>query len=214
MKTSSYDPFRCGVCWAESCWGCALNRLQKEDEEEEWELEGAMNKTTIAAMTSSGKDDWETPAWLFEKLNAEFHFTLDPCCTHETAKCRKHYTPEENGLLQDWQGETVFCNPPYSRKTRKNPGQIAWVKKCMEEGRKPGTTVVALLPARTDTELFHRYIYGKAEIRFLKGRVNFIDHGREAGRPLFGTMICVWRGDRDERLDRKSENRRRVGRGA
>lgn len=60
-------------------------------------------------------------------------------------------------------------------------------------GAKPGTVVVALLPARTDTELFHRYIYGKAEIRFLKGRVSFLDHGKEAGKPLFGSMICIWR---------------------
>ena len=67
-----------------------------------------MNKTTIEAMTSTGKDDWETPAWLFDQLNAEFHFTLDPCCTHETAKCLKHYTPEENGLIQDWGGGRLF----------------------------------------------------------------------------------------------------------
>lgn len=152
-----------------------------------------MNKTTIEAMTSSGKDDWETPAWLFDQLNDEFHFTLDPCCTHKTAKCHKHYTPEENGLLQDWGGEIVFCNPPYSRKTRTNPGQIAWVQKCAAEAKKPGTVVVALLPARTDTELFHSYIYGKAEIRFLKGRVSFLDNGKEAGKPLFGSMICIWR---------------------
>ena len=152
-----------------------------------------MNNTTIAAMTSSGKDDWETPRWLFEQLNREFHFTLDPCCTHETAKCSKHYTPQENGLLQDWGGEIVFCNPPYSRKTSTNPGQIAWVQKCAAEAKKPGTTVVALLPARTDTELFHSYIYGKAEIRFLKGRVSFLDNGKETGKPLFGSMICVWR---------------------
>lgn len=117
-----------------------------------------MTDTTIAAMTSTGKDDWETPPWLFDKLNAEFHFTLDPCCTHQTAKCCKHYTPAENGLAQDWGGEIVFCNPPYSRKTKTNPGQIAWVQKCAEEAQKPNTIVVALLPARTDTELFHRYI--------------------------------------------------------
>lgn len=152
-----------------------------------------MNSATIKAMTSTGKDDWETPAWLFNQLNAEFHFTLDPCCTHETAKCSKHYTPEENGLIQDWGGEIVFCNPPYSRKTKTNPGQASWVEKCAVEGKKPGTVVVALLPARTDTELFHDYIYGKAEIRFLKGRVSFLDHGKEAGKPLFGSMICIWR---------------------
>lgn len=66
--------------------------------------------------------------------------------------------------------------------------------------QKPGTTVVALLPARTDTELFHRYIYGKAEIRFLKGRVSFLDHGKETGKPLFGSMICIWRYTRENHL--------------
>lgn len=156
-----------------------------------------MTETTIAAMTSTGKDDWETPHWLFDKLNAEFHFTLDPCCTHQTAKCRKHYTPAENGLIQDWGGEIVFCNPPYSRKTSTNPGQIAWVQKCAAEAQKPNTTVVALLPARTDTELFHSYIYGKAEIRFLKGRMSFLDNGKETGKPLFGSMICIWRHGND-----------------
>ena len=152
-----------------------------------------MDRVTLQAMTSTGKDDWATPDWLFQQLDAEFHFTLDPCCTHETAKCKKHFTPAENGLVQDWGGHTVFCNPPYSRKTKTNPGQIAWVQKCAEAAQKPGTVVVALLPARTDTELFHRYIYGKAEIRFLKGRVSFIDNGKEAGKPLFGSMICIWR---------------------
>lgn len=67
-----------------------------------------MTDTTIAAMTSTGKDDWETPRWLFDKINAEFHFTLDPCCTHQTAKCCKHYTPAENGLAQDWGGRNRF----------------------------------------------------------------------------------------------------------
>ena len=64
---------------------------------------------------STGKDDWETPQWLFNQLDDEFHFTLDPCCTAENAKCRKYYTKAENGLEQDWKGETVLGHPPYSR---------------------------------------------------------------------------------------------------
>lgn len=71
-----------------------------------------MNRQTLEAVTSSGKDDWETPPWLFAQLDAEFHFTLDPCCTHETAKCAKHYTPEENGLIQDWGGRLFFAILP------------------------------------------------------------------------------------------------------
>lgn len=63
-----------------------------------------MNETTIKAMTSTGKDDWETPKDLFDELDAEFHFTLDPCCTHESAKCKKHYTLDDDGLAQDWGG--------------------------------------------------------------------------------------------------------------
>lgn len=50
-------------------------------------------------------DEWETPQELFDKLNEEFHFTLDPCCTHENAKCDKHYTAEDNGLEQNWGGK-------------------------------------------------------------------------------------------------------------
>lgn len=141
-----------------------------------------MNKE---ALFSTGKDDWETPQAFFEKLDAEFHFTLDPCCTHENAKCKKHYTAEENGLLQDWSGETVFCNPPYS-----NGSQNAWVKKCHDEGQNPETVVVALLPSRTDTMRFHQYILGKAEIRFIPGRIKFV--GAPSVAP-FPSLIAIWK---------------------
>lgn len=97
-------------------------------------------------MFSSNKDDWETPTELFEKLNEEFHFSLDPCSSHENKKCELHYTIEEDGLKQDWQGHTVFCNPPYGRKKT-----AKWIKKCYEESQKVNTTVVMLIPASADT---------------------------------------------------------------
>lgn len=97
---------------------------------------------------TSEKDYWETPQALFNQLDREFHFTLDPCSTHENAKCQKHFTIVENGLSKDW-GETVFCNPPYGRS---NTG--LWVEKCYLEAQKPNTTVVLLIPARTDTKWF------------------------------------------------------------
>ena len=68
------------------------------------------------ALLSTGKDDWETPKDFYEKLDNEFHFTLDPCCTHENAKCEKHYTQDDDGLSRDWGGEVVFYNPPYYKK--------------------------------------------------------------------------------------------------
>lgn len=148
------------------------------------------------ALLSTGKDDWETPKDFYEKLDDEFHFTLDPCCTHENAKCEKYYTKDDDGLSRDWGGEVVFCNPPYSKKGN----QDAWVKKCYTESLKPNTTVVALLPARTDTNRFHDCILGKAEIRFIKGRLVFeVDrkpligkNGKPQPAP-FPSMICVWR---------------------
>lgn len=62
---------------------------------------------------SSIRMDWATPQTFFDALDAEFQFTLDPCASVENAKCKKFYTVAENGLAQDWSGETVFCNPPY-----------------------------------------------------------------------------------------------------
>lgn len=142
---------------------------------------GHMNKEL---MFSSKKDMWETPQNFFEELDREFNFTLDPCATPENAKCKKYYTVKEDGLKQDWQGETVFCNPPYGRAIRN------WVKKCYQESRKPNTTVVMLIPARTDTIYFHEYIYKKArEIRFVKGRLKF---GNSKNSAPFPSMVVIF----------------------
>ena len=145
---------------------------------------------------STGKDDWGTPQDLFDALNEEFNFTLDPCADNNNHKCAKYYTIEQDGLAQSWAGETVFCNPPYSRKTKTNAGQIAWVQKCYKEATEGGGIVaVMLIPARTDTIMFHDYILGKAEIRFIKGRVNFEIDGQKSKDPApFPSMIVVFNG--------------------
>lgn len=102
------------------------------------------------ALLSSKRHDWETPKEFFDELDREFHFTLDPCATPKTAKCKKYYTPAENGLAQNWSGETVFCNPPYGKELPK------WIEKCANESKH--AKVVMLIPARTDTIAFHKYI--------------------------------------------------------
>ena len=145
------------------------------------------------ALFSSGKDDWETPQYIFDELNREFHFTLDPCADSKNHKCDRFFTIADNGLAQNWEGETVFCNPPYSPKKKGNPGQAEWIKKCYIESKKLGTTVVMLIPARTDTAAFHDYIYGKAEIRFIRGRIKFV--GAKYSAP-FPNMIVIFRGGR------------------
>lgn len=63
------------------------------------------------ALFSSVKMDWATPQAFFDALDAEFHFTLDPCASAGNTKCGKFYTIADNGLEQDWAGERVFCNP-------------------------------------------------------------------------------------------------------
>jgi site-specific DNA-methyltransferase (adenine-specific) len=138
-----------------------------------------MNKNL---MFSSKRMDWETPQDFFDKLNVEFHFTLDPCANEQNAKCKKFYTIEQDGLAQSWQGEIVFCNPPYGRELSK------WVEKAYKESRKPNTIVVMLIPARTDTKYFHQYIYKKSEIRFIKGRLKF---GNSTNGAPFPSMVVV-----------------------
>jgi len=132
---------------------------------------------------SSKSDEWYTPQKLYEELDAEFHFNLDPCATPESAKCEMYYTKEQDGLSQKWGGNRVFCNPPYSEINK-------WVEKAYRETREDNTLVVMLIPARTDTKFFHNYIYGRSEVRFIKGRVHFSG----ADRAPFPSMIVIFRG--------------------
>ena len=139
-------------------------------------------------MFSSKTNDWSTPQDFYDELNNEFGFTLDPCADEYNHKCNKYFTEGDDGLLQDWGGEIVFCNPPYGKAIKD------WVRKAYIEGCKPNTTVVMLIPARTDTQYFHDYIDHEAkEIRFIKGRLKFGDSKNAAPFP---SMVVVYRGPR------------------
>lgn len=137
-----------------------------------------------AVFYSSKTDMWATPQDFFDALDAEFHFTLDACAVKENAKCEAYYTPEQDGLEQPWTGR-VWCNPPYGR----NVGQ--WVKKAHDTAS-GGGFVVMLLPARTDTRWFHDYIYGKTEVRFIKGRLKF---GSCQNAAPFPSMVVIFGGE-------------------
>lgn len=136
----------------------------------------------IAALLQQPETDvWATPQWLYDALNKEFGFTLDPCSDGTNAKCPKFYTPRENGLLRDWGTETVFMNPPYSEVDE-------WMRKAYGAALE-GATVVCLIPARTDTQWWHAYVM-KAEIRFIRGRLKFGDAENSAPFP---SAIVVFR---------------------
>lgn len=136
---------------------------------------------------SSKTNEWTTPQDLFETLDNIFHFTLDPCCTHETAKCLKHYTVEDDGLSKSWHRETVFMNPPYGNEISK------WLRKAYRESLWTPMPVVCLIPARTDTEFWHWYVMKANYIHLVKGRIRF--GGSKTGTPfpsaivVFGTEI-------------------------
>ena len=132
---------------------------------------------------SSNSDQWSTPKAFFDELNKRFDFNLDPCADESNHKCDRYFTKEDDGLVQDWGGATVFCNPPYGSEIKK------WVKKSYEESLKPNTTVVMLIPARTDTSYFHEYIYHKAEIEFVRGRLHFNES--KQGAP-FPSMVVIF----------------------
>lgn len=157
-----------------------------------------MDRETQRVMFSSDKSDWETPQGLFDDLDRRYHFTLDAAASHTNHKVNRYFTAEDDGLSQDWGGETVFCNPPYGNKETG-----LWTKKCFDEAQKPGTTVVLLIPARTDRASFHDYIYNKpgVSIRFLRGRLAFEVNGEPirdstgaAVNAPFPSMIVEFKG--------------------
>lgn len=129
------------------------------------------------------------PARFFDELNQEFDFKLDAAATEKSAKCNIYFTPENDALSQSWdKGGSVFCNPPYGRNLKK------WVRKAYEENKKGVRPIVLLIPARTDTSYFHDYILGKAEIRFIRGRIKFTDEEGESSNPApFPSMIVVYK---------------------
>lgn len=131
---------------------------------------------------TSNTDIWSTPQYVFDALDKEFNFNLDVCALPENAKCANYFTPEIDGLKQDWIGN-CYCNPPYGREIGK------WVEKSYLENKK-GNIIVMLLPARTDTKWFHNFILGKSEIRFIKGRLKF---GNATNSAPFPSMIVIYK---------------------
>lgn len=132
---------------------------------------------------SDSRDDWETPPELFNKLNAEFRFTLDAAASPENRKCERYLTADEDALHAPVFDHVVWCNPPYGK------GLSEWVR-AFERWQGNGCTVVALLPAATDTGWFGYVWQAADEVRFLSGRVQFI--GSTSSNPS-GSIVAVYR---------------------
>lgn len=123
-------------------------------------------KKTQSVHFTSKSQTWNTPLHLFQPLNDIWQFTIDAACLEDSALCERFYTPETDGLLQDWSKEVVWLNPPYNDiKT--------WMKKC-SDSHAAGATIVTLIPSRTDTKAFQDYIALNCTcICFIRGRLKF-----------------------------------------
>ena len=141
----------------------------------------SMAKLGLFGNADGRTDVWATPQDLFNKLNNVFNFDLDVCALPENAKCERYFTPEADGLKQEWKG-MCWMNPPYGREISD------WIQKAVLATKK-GSTVVALLPARTDVGWWQEHCIHR-EIHFIKGRLKF--GGCKHNAP-FGCAVVVFR---------------------
>lgn len=134
---------------------------------------------------SGERNEYGTPQDLFDRLHAEFRFTLDACATAANTKCKRFYSRADDGLTQSWGGfdARVWCNPPYGREIKD------WLAKAETESFE-GAIVVCLIPSRTDTDYWHRYVMHADEIRFIKGRIKF---GGMKNNAPFSSALVVFR---------------------
>lgn len=147
------------------------------------------------ALLSDANDRW-TPAAIFEPLHAEFRFTIDVAASARNAKCARFFDAAQNGLVQSWAGERVWCNPPYS-------DLRPWVEKALRETREGGCPLaVLLLPATRTEQAWWQDLIEPVRDRvgsgvrtvFLRGRPRFGNEAHPKGQPgaKFGVVVVVF----------------------
>lgn len=132
-------------------------------------------------MFSSKDQNWATRASTFRDIESKLNrkYLIDPCCEEHTAKCSKYITKEDDLFsidswreyfgIEDKQPIQVFANPPYGRQQSEFVGEF--IRQTVNDDN---VIVDVLIPARTDTRIFHDLILHYATtIRFIRGRVCF-----------------------------------------
>jgi phage N-6-adenine-methyltransferase len=129
-------------------------------------------------------NEFATPQWLFDSLNAEFNFTRDLAATRENAKCPLYIPKEADSLHLDWSvfKGWLWLNPPY---TPLKP----WIEKCQIENQK-GARIVALVPPFISARYFQKHL--PSEIRFILGRVPFVLNGKEMKANTHDSCLLIY----------------------
>lgn len=141
--------------------------------------------------TEKSHSDWWTPKDLVKILDGEFHFDLDVAASSENTICSKFISEEQDALITPWDGRVVWCNPPYGQGYHNTIGPF--VKRGYEQHLEQHNTVVMLLPAYTDPKYWRDYVTKSHEIRFLTGRLAFLDNGRKKMSARFPSVIVIFK---------------------
>lgn len=137
-----------------------------------------------------GDKNWRTPRPWFDRLHAQFRFTVDAAAEPVNALLPRYWTVKEDALKQDWSGERVYCNPPYEN-------LYPWVRKASNSSN----LVVMVLPSNTETAWFHDFIWDEdsqewrdgVRGHFRRGRLHFGDpNGTDKDAPRYANLIVVW----------------------
>lgn len=152
-------------------------------------------------LMSSNKNYWETPNNFFNNLNSKYNFRWDLAASDSNHKCSNYYTEEQNSLEQDWTilSGNLFLNPPYGRDLK------CWVKKAYESSLYTDSKIVLLIPARTDTSYWHDYIFDKADVYFIRGRLKFEINGEAKDAAPFPSAVVVY-----DRLNKNKNFRNKI----
>lgn len=137
---------------------------------------------------SSADASWRTPPALYAELNREFGFALDAAATAENALAPEYLNEAQDALEIEWPTRgPVWLNPPYGREVGR------WLEKAWLESRR-GLTVVVLVMACTETRWWREFVWKADEVRFIQGRVRFLDRtGQPRAAAPKGSALVVFR---------------------
>lgn len=141
---------------------------------------------------STGNNEYPTPVNLFKSIEDYFgKFDIDLSATKENTKCDIFFTKEQDSLKQDWNYNMCWCNPPYSKDL-----QPLFIEKAYHTNIKYNNTIVILIPFRADTKVWHKYIWGKADIYIFEGRIKYL----EGKSPTYASALVVFNEKEDKHV--------------